>query len=52
MVSAYTGENVEEAFNYLIKQLVEKNKTTNVTPVKKNTFKLEDNKNKNRNVSR
>ena len=42
LVSAYTGENVDEAFQYLIKQLVEKNKALPVSPIKKNTFKLEN----------
>lgn len=39
-VSAYTGENVDKAFAYLIKELVEKY-ATNTSPKKKsNTFKL------------
>lgn len=42
-MSAYTGENVEQAFSYLISQLILTNKSMS-SPIKKNTFKLEDNK--------
>lgn len=41
MVSAKTGEGVDNAFGYLIKKLVEKNKST-PSPTKKNTFKLDE----------
>ena len=42
-MSAYTGENVEQAFSYLISQLILTNNSMS-SPIKKNTFKLEDNK--------
>lgn len=44
-MSAKTGEGVEEAFGYLIKKLVERNKST-PSPTKKNTFKLDEGNNK------
>jgi len=45
-VSAKTGEGVDTAFEYLIKKLVEKNKSS-PSPTKKNTFKLDDTVGKN-----